>query len=50
LVFAGSNTNGSPNTNIGAGGNGSGPRGSPPVGTNTGGTGGPGIVIVEEFY
>ena len=39
-----------PNTNIGAGGNGAGPRGSPPVGTNTGGTGGPGIVIIEEFY
>ena len=44
------NTPGAPNTNIGAGGNGGGARGVPPVGTNTGGTGGPGIVIIEEFY
>jgi hypothetical protein len=50
FLISGPNANGAPNTSIGTGGDGAGPRGSPPVGTNTGGTGGPGIVIVEEFY
>ena len=50
LLASGPNAPGAPSTSIGTGGNGAGTRGSPPVGTNTGGTGGPGIVIIEEFY
>ena len=43
------NTAGVPNTNIGTGGDGAATK-VQPTSTFTGGTGGPGIVIIEEFY
>ena len=43
------NQPGVPNPYYGGGGNGAPNRATPP-GTSTGGTGGPGIVIIEEFY
>jgi hypothetical protein len=46
--FGGANTNGSSGSGYGSGGGGG---GSAPVGvTRTGGSGAPGVVIVEEFY
>ena len=46
-VVSGGVVNGTPGTGYGGGGGGSVKQG---VGTSTGGTGAPGIVIVEEFY
>jgi hypothetical protein len=46
--LANSNAPGSPNSFISGGGQGGGSRSTP--GTSSGGTGGPGIVIIEEFY
>ena len=43
------NTAGAPNSNIGTGGDGAATK-VQPTSTFTGGTGGPGIVIIEEFY
>ncbi len=48
ILGGGPGANGSPNTIIGGGGLGAGQTNAP--GARTGGTGAPGIVIVEEFY
>jgi hypothetical protein len=45
----GANGNPAPATNYGAGGAGA-AKGTPTTAARTGGTGGPGIVIIEEFY